>query len=358
MSAGSDPTLVTLAGGAILGSLVLYALLGGADYGGGLWDLLASGPRARRQRLLIERSIAPVWEANHVWLIVAVVVLMVGFPAGFSAISVALHVPLTLMLLGIVLRGTSFTFRHYDTASDTAQARWGRLFALASVFTPVLLGITLGAVSAGSIRLTVPAGGGVRGDLEVTSGLFGSWLHPLTLCTGLFALALFAFLAAVFLTIEAGPDTALAEDFRRRALYAGVAVGGLAVLAALAAGPDSVFGGRLLGGPLTLPIQAATAVAALSAFAGLWRRRYPMARAAAITQVTLILVGWAVAQHPYLIAPDLTLAAAAAPDVTLRLLLLALGLGVPILGPALYWLLRVFKREPAFSELDAHDHAP
>src|SRR6185369_1429317 len=95
-------------------SLILYALLGGADFGGGLWDLLASGPRAAAQRELVERAIAPVWEANHVWLVLLVVLLFSAFPTAYAAVSVALHVPLALMLVGIVLRGSAFTFRHYD----------------------------------------------------------------------------------------------------------------------------------------------------------------------------------------------------------------------------------------------------
>lgn len=343
-------SLALLCAGAALGALVIYALLGGADYGGGLWDLLARGPRADRQRVLIERSIAPVWEANHVWLIVVVVVLFVGFPRAFAVISVALHVPLTLLLLGIVLRGTAFTFRHYDRSSEEARSRWGSVFAWASAFTPLMLGITLGAVSAGTIQIEG------SGDAErVTSGLVDSWLAPLPLAAGVMALALFAFLSAVYLCVEAGPDFALAEDFRGRAILAGVAVAAAAATGLLAAGPRSVFGGRLLHGPLTWPIQLATGLCAITAFAALLRRRYQLARVAAIAQVTLILVGWALAQLPYLIAPDLTLEEAAAPRITLVLLLGALGAGSLILAPTLYWLLRVFKREPAFVELDQHD---
>jgi cytochrome bd ubiquinol oxidase subunit II len=126
-------TLLTL--GLLFAALVLYAVLGGADYGGGVWDLLAFGPRAREQRGLIETAIGPVWEANHVWLIFMIVLLFTAFPRAFAALSTALHIPLTLMLLGIVLRGTSFTFRQYHSEDDTVQRRWGRLFAISSVFT-------------------------------------------------------------------------------------------------------------------------------------------------------------------------------------------------------------------------------
>ena len=335
---------------AALGALVIYALLGGADYGGGLWDLLARGPRAERQRALIERSIAPVWEANHVWLIVVVVVLFVGFPRGYAAISIALHLPLTLLLVGIVLRGTAFTFRHYDHSSSRAPARWGRVFAWASVLSPLMLGITLGALSAGTVDIDTTGG-----EDRVTSGLLSSWLAPLPLAAGALALALFAFLSAVYLCVEAEGDEALAGDFRRRALGAGVAVALAALVGALAAGPRSVFGAELLRGRFTWPVQAATGFAALVAFGALLRRRYRLARAAAIAQVTLILVGWGLAQLPYLVAPDLSLEEAAAPRATLVALLVALVAGALVLVPCLYWLLRVFKRQPAFAELDEPD---
>src|SRR5512132_2447517 len=132
------PDPATLSAGCILGSLVLYALFGGADFGGGVWDLLASGPRRAEQRALIERAIGPIWEANHVWLILVVVLLFAAFPPAFAAISIALHVPLTLFLVGVVFRGSAFTFRAYDDRGDHRQKRWGLLFSLASVASPIL----------------------------------------------------------------------------------------------------------------------------------------------------------------------------------------------------------------------------
>src|SRR5512142_3217950 len=198
-----------LLGGAMLAALVLYGLLGGADYGGGIWDLLAAGPRRREQRALIERAIGPVWEANHVWLILAVVLLFTGFPAAFASISIALFLPLTLLLVGVVLRGAAFTFRAYDRPEDRVQARWGLAFSVSSVVAPVLLGVAVGAVAAAGDPL--------------------GWATPFTLTIGLFAAALFAFLAATYLAVEAeGP---LRDDFRRRALAAGVAVFGCALAA-------------------------------------------------------------------------------------------------------------------------------
>ena len=129
-------------------ALVIYALFGGADYGAGVWDLLARGPRATAQRELIAHAIGPVWEANHVWLIIVIVLLFTGFPSAFSAIMTTLHVPLSLMLIGIVLRGSAFTFRSYDN-SEVGKRRWNRLFSIPSVVTPILLGAVIGAIATG-----------------------------------------------------------------------------------------------------------------------------------------------------------------------------------------------------------------
>jgi cytochrome d ubiquinol oxidase subunit II len=206
--------------GAVMAALTLYALGGGADFGGGVWDLFARGPRAGRQRELITHAIGPIWEANHVWLILAVVLLFVCFPAAWAAISTALHVPLTVMLVGIVLRGSAFTFRSYGGADDQGERRWGRIFAVASIVTPVMLGTCVGAVAAGLVRVV---------DGSVAGGFF-AWLRPFPLAVGLLTLALFAFLAAVYLTREASEED-LREDFRRRALAAGIVTGALAFLA-------------------------------------------------------------------------------------------------------------------------------
>ena len=148
--------------GVIGAALILYTLTAGADFGGGVWDLLARGPRAADQRRVIAEAIAPIWEANHVWLILVVVLLFVCFPAAFAAISTALHIPLTLMLVGVVLRGSAFTFRAYDPKPGAGARRWSQVFAIASLITPITLGVTLGAVSGGFER--DPVSGLVKTD--------------------------------------------------------------------------------------------------------------------------------------------------------------------------------------------------
>jgi cytochrome d ubiquinol oxidase subunit II len=319
--------------GAIMAALTLYALGAGADFGGGVWDLLARGPRAARQRELIAHAIGPIWEANHVWLILAVVLLFVCFPAAWAVLSTALHVPLSLMLVGIVLRGSAFAFRSYGGEDDAGERRWGRVFATASIVTPVMLGTCVGAVAAGRIRLQ----GG-----RVTTGFF-SWVGAFPLVVGLLTLALFAFLAAVYLTQETD-DVALRSDFRLRALAAGLVTGALAFAAlALARGEPGPMWPGLVGRRWSIAFHGVTGLAALGALVALARRRFGLARVLAVMQVILVLWGWALAQFPYVVPPDLTFAETAASPAVLRAVLGALAVGALVLVPSLAYLFRVFK---------------
>jgi cytochrome d ubiquinol oxidase subunit II len=329
-------TLPELLAGIILLVLNAYVLLGGADFGGGVWDLLARGPRKARQRELIAHAIGPVWEANHVWLILAVVLLFTCFPAAFARLAIALHVPLTLVLIGIVLRGSAFTFRSYGGEREQERT-WGRVFAVASLVTPVLLGVAVGAVASGAVGEEVPGTG-----KEFYAGYVAPWLAPFPFAVGLFALACFAFLAAVYLTLEAG-DEDLREDFRRRAVGAGAVVFVAAALGLLLSPRGSPVGAKLVAASWAPALHLLTGLAAVLAFVALGRRRYRAARVAAAAQVSFILWGWGLAQFPYLLPPDLTITRAAAPAVTLRLVLGALGLGALVLFPSLYYLFRVFK---------------
>ena len=313
----------TLAG-IILVALTAYVLLGGADFGGGIWDLLADGPRKARQRDLVAHAIGPVWEANHVWLILAIVILFTCFPRAFARIAIALHVPLTLMLIGIVLRGSAFVFQIYGGGG-------GRVFAIASLVTPVLLGVCVGAVASGAIGAAKGLPGSGFSELYVTP-----WLTSFAFAVGLLTLCCFAFLAAVYLTLET-TDPELQADFRQRAFVSGgwvLMMGGLS----LALAPERPV--------VDLRLAVLTGVAAAATFWALWRRRYRAARVAAAAQVTCILWGWGVAQYPYMLPPDLTISAAAAPKVTLELVLIALALGAVVLFPSLYYLFRVFKAKP------------
>ena len=325
----------TIIAAVMITALIIYALLGGADYGGGVWDLFAFGKRAPAQRALIANAIGPVWEANHVWLILVIVVLFTAFPPAFAAISTALNIPLTLLLIGIVLRGTTFTFRAHDAQHDEVQRRWSLLFSIASIITPLLLGIVLGAIASGTIRVE----NGV-----VVSGFLKSWLAPFPFAVGFFALSLFAFLAAVYLTLEAS-EKELQEDFRLRALIAGIAVGILALTVFILAGSGApTVRTGISRSWWALGLHLFTAIFAMGAFYALWTRKYGLARVFAGAQVTLILLGWAWAQFPYLVEPDVTIYSASASRATLQLLFVALVAGVLVLFPSYYYLFRIFKR--------------
>lgn len=327
-----------LMAGVGLAALIAYAVLAGADFGGGVWDLFARGPRREEQRRAIARAMGPVWEANHVWLIFVIVILFSGFPRGFAALSIALFVPFHLVLLGIILRGAAFVFRAYSPQSARSlrpgrgARNWGAVFGAASVITPVLLGMCLGAVSAGTLRVV---GGEVR--VEGTA----PWLTPLAWAMGALALAICAYLAAVYLANETAAE--LREDFRRRALFAGTLVVAISVLLLplLVVSAPHLWSG--LAGPRAAPVLAGGAGAALLSGWALLRRRFRQARAASVAWIVFLLAGWGVAQHPYLIYPDVTLASAAAPEPTIVFFLWTLPFGMALLLPSLWLLFRVFK---------------
>ena len=314
-------------------ALTFYTVLGGADFGGGVWDLLARGRRKGEQRALIASAIGPVWEANHVWLILVVVILFTGFPAAFARICILLHVPILLILIGIVLRGSAFTFRSYGY-TDRGQRYWGRIFAVASLVTPVALGVVVGALSSG--KLSLDAAGGV--------GQYFEWVDFFNLAVGFFALSLFALIAAVFLAVE-GSQGILCEDFRTWAYWSQGASGALAFVVLL----NSRSGAPLLWQHLVRswwawPLQLATAFAACAVCILLYRRHWRLAQMAVVIQICLILWGWSAAEYPFLVAPDISISNAASSASTLHFLLVALCSGALLLFPSLLYLLRVFKR--------------
>lgn len=324
-------------------SLNAYVLLAGADFGGGVWDLLATGPRRAEQRALIAEAIGPIWEANHVWLILVVVLLFTCFPAVYSGLAIALHIPLTLMLIGIVLRGSAFAFRSYGSSEDAPQRRWGRVFAIASLLTPVLLGVCIGAIASGRVGLVLEQlnSGGVHESF--VSMYVSPWLSPFTIAVGALALCVFAFLAATYLTVEA-QDAPLREDFRRRALAAAIAVFVTALLAlVLARWHAPRMSAGLIASSWAPALHVLTGISAILAIAALWIRKWRVARVAVAAQVTLIVWGWAAAQAPYLVPPTLSISNAAAPSRTLVLFLIALALGAIVLLPSITYLFRLFK---------------
>jgi cytochrome bd ubiquinol oxidase subunit II len=323
----------------ILVALVVYALLAGADFGGGVWDLAASGPRARRQRTLIANAIGPVWEANHVWMIVAVVLLFTAYPPAFATIMTTLHVPLSLMLIGIVLRGSSFVFRKAAPTHDDEPSRLQLVFAVSSLITPVMLGVVVGTVSTPEIGWH---------DGVATGGFFRPWLTPFPWAVGFLTLSLFAWLAACYLPLETD-DPELRSDFRVRSLYAGLAVFlfGAASLALASSAATHVFG-SLTGTAWGRAVIGATGLLLAGAILSAWRRRYSLARLLAAAVTVLVILGWGHAMEPWLIVDSLTVTDAAAPPVTLRIVVWILAGGAVVLLPAYAYLVGTFKGRVLF----------
>jgi cytochrome d ubiquinol oxidase subunit II len=330
----SEPNLTSiLAAGLIIVALIAYAVLGGADYGGGVWDLFARGSRAKEQRTLIAQAMGPVWEANHIWLIFAVVVLFTCFPAAFAVVGEALPIPISAALIGISLRGAAFAFRASYWAPSAFRDRMGTIFGVASLITPFGMGAALAALASGDITLN---SSGI-----VDSSVWVGWLTPFAIGVGALALSLVAYLAAAFLCLEAEGE--LREDFRRRALGAAVAVGVTASLTLpLAADAVPSLWVSLTQG-VARPFLLIAPAFGLASLASLYLRQHRLAAAAAVGQTAAILFGWGVASYPYLIFPTVTLAgAAAAPQVQLAILVGAAA-GLLVLVPSLWLLFRLFK---------------
>lgn len=338
--------LETVLANALLVSLTFYALLAGADFGAGVWHLLAHGPSRRDQHYLIGEAIGQIWEANHVWLILIVTILFTAFPTAYAQISVTLHIPLTLLVIGIVLRGSAYAFRHYDIEDDELHVRWDQLFAASSLISPLLLGIIMGTITAGNFP--------VQPD-SFFEGYVSPWLQPFPLAVGLLALMMFLYLAAVYLILETS-DVTLQEIFRKRAIttamFSGL-LGELVFLLGKTGAPtlwgditNSLWGGCIIFGTFVFT------------FAALWflfTRRYWWARTCAMFQVILTLWAWGFAQFPYLVPPHLTIYNSASPQITLQFMVVALFLGALLLFPALYYLYRIFKGGPLFGLKSPHE---
>lgn len=320
---------------AIGAGLTLYVLLGGADFGGGVWDLLARGPSRERERALVAAAIGPVWEANHVWLIFVVTALFAAFPAAFAALGIALYVPFGIAIAGIVLRGAAFAFRAHGDAGSNWQRGWTRVFGIASLVTPMVLGMSAGAIAAGGVRIEGTA---------VTAGLIGAWTRPLSWVAGLLALAMCAYLAATYLTVEAlqRGDAELGRRFRRRAIASGIVAGALAGAGLLAIRADApvLWDGMTKRG---WPFVALSALGGVIAMGATFRGRDRLARLGAVLAVASVVGGWGVAQWPYLIVPDLTASEAAAPASSLRPIAIGYAVGTALVLPSLILLFRVFK---------------
>jgi cytochrome d ubiquinol oxidase subunit II len=304
--------------------VVAYAVLGGADYGAGFWDLTAGGAeRGRRPRHLVDQALAPVWEANHVWLIFCLVMLWTGFPAAFAAIMTTLYVPLGLAALGIVVRGSGFAFRKVFVQTRD-QRVVGAAFAVSSVLTPFFLGTVAGGIASGR----VPTGG--HGNSAT------SWVNPTSLLGGVLAVLACAFTAAVFLTAEARrrDEADLVSWFRLRAQVTAVVTGvvALAGIVILRADAPRLFDGLLSRGLVFVLLSGLCGLGALA----LVRRGAPrLVQGLAVTAVGAVVIGWGVAQYPYLLGTHLSIGEAAAPTSTLVALTVVAALALVLVVPSM-----------------------
>ncbi|HEX3090181.1 MAG TPA: cytochrome d ubiquinol oxidase subunit II [Ilumatobacteraceae bacterium] len=323
-------SLATVVAAIMFVGVMAYAVFAGADFGSGVWDLTAGGPkRGGPMRSLIDDSIGPVWEANHVWLIFVLVYLWTGFPQAFAAICETLFIPLTLAAFGIVLRGSAFAFRKF--ASTVANARFfGAIFATASIMTPFFFGAVVGAVASGRV------------PIDGTGDRWRSWATEASLVGGVLAVLTSAFLAAVFLTAEAARqgNAELVVACRRRAIAAGVLTG-VAALAGIVPLKDDAprLFDRLTG--VALPAVLLSAAAGLISMLLLWRARPQPARGAAVVAVAAVVAGWGVAQYPWILVDQAQIDEVAGAEPTLWSLVGVFGLAAVTVLPALaylYWL--------------------
>jgi cytochrome bd ubiquinol oxidase subunit II len=327
--------ITDVVGGILLAGLTLYAALGGADFGGGLWDLLAGGDqRGRGPRQLIDDTITPVWEANHVWLIFILVIFWTAFPAAFAAVMTAAALPLWLAAFGIVLRGAGFAFR-----KEVETLRWQRLFgasfAFSSLIVPFFMGTVIGAIASGR----VPAGL-VRTDLAV-------WTGPTSMLIGALFVAVCGYLAAVFLTREASrrSDDRLRRYFARRAAVAGAVSGALslATLLELHGSNPALFHGLT---HRALPLVIVTAACGLAVLVSLITGRSQALRPLSVLGVAAVVWGWGVAQYPALLpGTGLTLASGAAPHSVLVTVVVIFVAAAVLVGPSFLLLFSLHGRQ-------------
>jgi len=314
-------------------AVTLYAVFGGADFGAGMWDLLAGrGERADRARAQIDRSISHVWEANHVWLIFVLVVLWTAFPRGFYAVMTTLYLPLAIAALGIVLRGSGFAFR-YALAGPVRESAT-RVFGISSLLTPFFMGTVVGAVASGE----VPAGG--NGDA------ISSWTGVLPLLTGVLFVVITAYSAAVFLVRDsaAAGDEDLRDYFRRRALVMAVVAGIVAAGGIVALHEHARFVYDGLTGP-GLPLVILSAVCGLTALGLLIAGRTWGLRPAAVGAIVAVIWGFFVAQHPYMLPQQLTISAAAGTGASLTAVIVVFGVAALLVVPSLALLYVLSQRD-------------
>jgi cytochrome d ubiquinol oxidase subunit II len=316
-------------------SLLLYVLLGGADFGGGILELITKGKASG----IVAKAIAPVWEANHMWLILVVVILFVGFPLVYTTVLTALHIPVLLTLIGIILRGSAFTFRHYDIEEEAPKAIYSSIFRYSSLLTTFFLGVTVGGIILGEI------------STDYTLGFYRIYIHPwfnfFCFSMGIFMVVLFAFLANIYTLGEAKEEPTI----RRFTRLAKILIVVLVVSGAVVFTTAEIYGHSLFYEFYHSPVSMGSVLLATMALPFLWvnlnKHKKNLLRVIAGFQTTMIVTGWFAIQFPVLVrisdGNHITLQSAAAPEQTQYYMLIALVVGVIIIFPSIWYLYKTFK---------------
>ncbi len=319
-------------------SLLLYVLLAGADFGAGIIEFFSSKKSQQLTKKTIYRVIGPVWEANHIWIIIVIVILWVGFPEFYNVLMVYLHIPLTLVLLGITLRGVSFVFRHYDAFVDKSQILYDWMFRISSLVTPIFLGMTFGAMVSGKIITST-------NSISFYEAFIQPWLNPFAILVGMFFAALCAFLAAVLLIGEANSEER--KIYVRKARIANIAVILIGFLV-LSYGiiNDLKFVTGFINNPYTIGLVSLSAILILPLTYCIKRAKKVKSRFLAGSQVVLILLAAMVTHYPDVIIISegyISLTDTAASSEVINVLAITLIIGGAVILPGLFHLLKSFK---------------
>lgn len=321
-------------------SIYIYCLLGGADFGAGIIELTSRGKSKERTIGYVSEAMAPIWEANHMWLVIAIVVLFNAFPTVYSLLLVSLSIPLILMLIGIVLRGSAFTFRHYDAIRDSSQKIYTRVFEYSSLIVPFFFGLIVGTIISGRI---------VAHPSSFYEGYIAPWLNLFSISVGIFVASLFSFIASIFLVSES-KDKNIIKEFigkSKKAIIVVVASGALVFIFSLVEGTHFFFNffsnwfsiGLMILATLFLPVLWKVLEKGLK-----WPSRILVG-----TQLLFILSAFYAVYFPSLVqlkdGSELTFYNSAAPQITLNYLGWALLVGSVIIFPSLFYLFKVFKAE-------------
>ena len=321
-------------------ALLLYLLLGGADFGAGIIELFTTKDNKAKTRKISYEAIGPVWEANHMWLIIAIVILFVGFPAIYSTMSVHLHIPLVVMLLGIIARGTAFAFRNYDAVTDSMQKVYNKIFVYSSFITPLFLGIIAGSAVSGQID--------VHANTFLSAYIF-SWLNLFSVAIGLFTVSLCGFIAAIFLIGEAKNDGFERKRFVRKALQMNIAAvisGGLVFISAISDGIPLVQ--WVFGNAVGITAVSAASISLIILWYLIYKGRSKRLRLLAGFQITMILLTTTYKHYPNIVILKnggyLSLIENRGADKTIEALAIALLIGSLFILPALVYLIYSFQK--------------